>query len=383
MKPITRFLLVPPLAKLFVLIAFTQAQAQVAAATRLDRVEADLANARAKIELAQGYRAPPADVGDGSDGFYAQPPQDSASLLVRIDRLESQMRQINGQIEQLQFGFRKLEDQLKKFEQDVDFRFQEGSGRGAAPASGPKPLQKRVEAPESSVEPGASDPDAEPLAPPPSAPPATARSTRRSDAFDPASAPDAPGAPRPLGGGMAAASGDIDAPLDLSGGKLRNPPQPPAAGNLGVNSPPTIASLSAAAAGNDLTAPANPARAEYDAALGYYRQKEYANAEKGFSAFLQKNPKNKMAPDAIYYLGESFFRRGRQREAAEQYLKISTQYANAPRAPDALLRLGQSLFALGAREQACATYAEIGRKYPNASAAIKAGADREARRAQC
>jgi tol-pal system protein YbgF len=90
-----------------------------------------------------------------------------------------------------------------------------------------------------------------------------------------------------------------------------------------------------------------------------------------------------MAPDAIYFLGESFYLRGRQREAAEQYLKLSTQYADSPRAPEALLRLGQSLNALGAREQACATYGEITRKYPNAPSMIKVGAQREAKRAQC
>ncbi len=128
---------------------------------------------------------------------------------------------------------------------------------------------------------------------------------------------------------------------------------------------------------------ANPAKEEFDIALGYFRQKEYEEAEKGFTAFLKKNPKSKLASEATYYLGESFFLRSRPREAAEQYLKISTQYANSPRAPDALLRLGQSLNALGAKEQACATFGEIGRRFPNASAAVKAGVERESKRAQC
>ncbi|MCI0737318.1 MAG: tol-pal system protein YbgF, partial [Beijerinckiaceae bacterium] len=109
----------------------------------------------------------------------------------------------------------------------------------------------------------------------------------------------------------------------------------------------------------------------------------YEDAEKGFAGFLEKNPKSKMTSDAIYYLGESYYLRGRQREAAEQYLKISSQYSDSSRAPEALLRLGQSLTALGAKEQACASYGEIHRKYPNAPAMVKAGAGREAKRAQC
>ena len=163
---------------------------------------------------------------------------------------------------------------------------------------------------------------------------------------------------------------------------MDNPPQrpqrpardPPQALRLGGGGP------SGASAGE---APVNPVKEQFDLALGYYRQKEYENAEINFIAFLKKNPRSKMAPDATYYLGESFFQRGRQREAAEQYLKISTQYANSPRAPGAMLRLGQSLYALGAKEQACATFGEIARKYPNASATVKAGAEREVKRAQC
>ena len=83
--------------------------------------------------LAQNYGAPPADVGPpgGGDEGYGQGQPDSSSLLVRIDRLETQMRQLNGQIEQLQFANHKLEDELKKFQEDVDFRFQD-SGRGGA-----------------------------------------------------------------------------------------------------------------------------------------------------------------------------------------------------------------------------------------------------------
>jgi tol-pal system protein YbgF len=129
--------------------------------------------------------------------------------------------------------------------------------------------------------------------------------------------------------------------------------------------------------------PVNALKEEFDVALGYYKQKDYDAAERSFTAFVQKNPKTRYSAEAVYYLGESYYVRGRQREAAEQYLKISTDYANSSRAPEALIRLGQSLHALGAKEQACASFSEVGRKYPNASAAVKAAAEREAKRFQC
>jgi TolA-binding protein len=60
--------------------------------------------------------------------------QDAADAIVRLNRLESQFRQISGQMEQLQYENRQLKEQLRKFQEDVEFRFQEGRG-GSRPSS--------------------------------------------------------------------------------------------------------------------------------------------------------------------------------------------------------------------------------------------------------
>ena len=67
--------------------------------------------------------------------------QDAADAIVRLNRLEGQFRQMSGQVEQLQFENRQLKDQLRKFQEDVDFRFQEKSGgsRPAPATSAPAP----------------------------------------------------------------------------------------------------------------------------------------------------------------------------------------------------------------------------------------------------
>ena len=68
------------------------------------------------------------------------PSADTSSIL-RIDRLENQVRGLNGQVEQLQFQVKKLEDQLRKFQMDVDSRFQDSgakdSGASKIPPSRP------------------------------------------------------------------------------------------------------------------------------------------------------------------------------------------------------------------------------------------------------
>jgi tol-pal system protein YbgF len=355
---------------------------------------------RNEIHLAQGYGRPPGDVGEPGDAPYAGEQLDGAQLLVRIGRLESQMRQINGQIEQMQFQTHKLEEQLKKFQEDVDFRFHEGAP-GAPAAKTPQrrgdgaETQTSAEAQVAAPSPAMSSPAAPSTAAPPP------RASGRGDAFDPSQNPAAQGAPRQLGSQASAASAnpggsrrdeitpsgldqnDPGAPLDLSNGRSRTG-APPAATSPSAMAPSAVpASGITTPGGTVIAARPQSAKEEFDIALAYLKQRGYENAEKGFTGFLEKNPKSKMAPDAIYFLGESFYLRGRQREAAEQYLKLSTQYSDSPRAPEALLRLGQSLNALGAKEQACATYGEIGRKYPNAPSMVKVGAERESKRAQC
>jgi len=345
---------------------------------------------RNELHIAQGYGRPPGESGESGDVPFAGDQTDATQLLIRIGRLESQIRQINGQIEEMQFENRKLEEQLKKFQEDVDFRFHEGGPGGPAA----KPLQKRSEAPEPQTSADAQFAEPGPAAPPP-------RASGRGDAFDPSQNPAAPGAPRQLGSlapaargnpggsrsGESAPSGldqnDPGAPLDLTNGRSRTGGPPVTTPSLPVAPAGASASRVTTPGGTVIAAAPNSAREQFDIALAYLKQRAYEDSEKGFAGFLEANPKSKLASDAIYYLGESFYLRGRQREAAEQYLKISTQYADSPRAPEALLRLGQSLNALGAKEQACATYGEIARKYPNAPSMVKVGAEREAKRAQC
>jgi tol-pal system protein YbgF len=328
---------------------------------------------------AQDYDRPPANMGEdqtGADpGGAPVDSQDPAGLAVRVGKLESRLREMTGQIEELQNANRKLVEQLQKFQTDVDSRMLGGRPKRAdagvppvvAGSGGPA-----VDTPESRA------PDVRPGGKP-----------RRTDAYDPDAAPGSdPGKPKPLGATASAQPDDSSvAPMDLAGGKLRS-----SATSSDTLAPTLqIPSASPKAGGPTLTpggtiiastGPVSP-RAEFDLALGYYKGKQYDDAEKGFTAFIQKNPKSRLAADATYYLGESFAQRGRSREAAEQYLKVSTDYATSNRAPDAMLHLGISLKALGAKEQACATFTEVNRKYPNAPAYVKAGAEREAKRAQC
>ena len=325
-------------------------------------------------------------------GRQQEPAGDTAELTLRIDRLENQVRNLNGQLEQMQFQLRRSEEMLKKFQGDVDFRLQELQPKGGArPAAGVPQRRSEIE-PEMAPDNNAAVAEVIPApamvprggsALPGSATPRNGRG----DAFDPSANPDAPGAPRALGSAASAstpparaipsgplgAENDPNAPLDLMGPRSRRD------NVAGLSAQPSMAQPPQA--GPAALPPTTP-RDEFDVALFTLEQGQYDSAENSFKTFLQRYPKDTLSGEATYFLGESYFKRGKTRDAAEQYLKISTDYPKTAHAPDAMLRLGQSLEKLGAKEQACAFFAELPRKFPNATSA-KASAQREAKRVQC
>src|SRR5215470_1836278 len=65
--------------------------------------------------------------------------QSSASdVIVRLDQLEHQMRQLTGTIEQLQYRNQQLEQALRRMQEDNELRSQQLGGRAPPPASPPR-----------------------------------------------------------------------------------------------------------------------------------------------------------------------------------------------------------------------------------------------------
>jgi tol-pal system protein YbgF len=283
----------------------------------------------------------------------------AAELLVRIDRLENQVRQLTGQVEQMQYRNQQLEAALKRLQDDNEFRFQELGSRGGsrAPTARPgtvQPIQPAV--------PG----------------------VRRSDAFDPAENPNAPGAPRVLG-----SISPQPAPVPPSQGVLGE--EPPPYGTAGVE--PGSGRLPTAAApprspGSTgpyavATAPPSSSRDILDVGNGYLQRREYALAEETFREFLKRYPSDRLAAEAQYGLGESLFQRQSYHDAANAFVVLSKKYESSAKAPEALLRLGQSLAAINEKELACVAFGDVGRKYPRAVPSVRQAIEREQKRVRC
>lgn len=314
---------------------------------------------------------------------------------MRVERLENQLRQLTGQNEELQYRNRQLEERLRALEGGAQAAPGQAPNVAAMPPAQIAPSQvapgyrQQQPPPQQAAQPNYEQPQIAAPAPIIQEQPAPGApgTRRRGDAFDPNQNPNAPGAPRALGGGQqpmqagapSGAPGGRGAgePLDLANTSPRyqqqaappaaQPGHPPPAGGTGLTTLP----------------PSATPRDEFDLGIGYMQRKDYALAEQTMKNFTQKYPSDPLLGDAQYWLGESHFQRQQYRDSAEAFLAVTTKYEKSAKAPDALLRLGQSLAALKEKEAACAAFGEVGRKYPRASAGVKAAVDREQKRVKC
>ena len=258
--------------------------------------------------------------GGGATGNAAGTSLD-ASQEIRMQQLESELRQLTGSIEQAAFGVRQLSDRLDKLIADVDFRLRAIEQGGGTPM--------------------AQAPDA-----------------------DAAAAPDASAA-APTGGPQTLGV--------LTQDQIDNSPdrQTPAQSQA--------AALPASPAGRENGTPEE----QYDYAFGLLRQANYPEAEGALRNFIKRHPDHQLAGNAQYWLGETYYVRGDYTQAAVAFAEGYQQYPDGGKAADNLLKLGMSLAEIGQKEDACRAFVELSRQFPDAPSNLKERANREGRRNGC
>ena len=92
---------------------------------------------------------------------------------------------------------------------------------------------------------------------------------------------------------------------------------------------------------------------------------QWAKAETAFQEFLDQHGDDKLAGNAQYWLGETFYARQNLHEATRAFLIGIQRYPNSMKAPDTMLKLGISLSKLGKNEDSCAAFMEMQNKFPN------------------
>lgn len=115
---------------------------------------------------------------------------------------------------------------------------------------------------------------------------------------------------------------------------------------------------------------ANPAaQAAYDTAFNDLRGGDYAKASREFRAFLEQNPNHTLAPNAFYWLGESYYVTMNYPLALEAFQKLLQLYPQSEKSPDALLKVGYTQYELKQVDAAKATLKSVSAKYPGSKAA--------------
>ncbi len=229
-------------------------------------------------------------------------------LTQRVTALETQQRQLTGQIETLQYQLRQLEESVKKQRADAEFRLDVLEGKnlpGAAPGAAETPAVPLAVTPPVANPPKATAPAA--------TPPKTATSPT----------PTAPNAAAPAVPGT------------------------------------TTAAAPATAGGLD------PVEARYRAGYQLYVDGKYPEAVTALNAFVAENPKSARASNAQYWSGRSLMSQGKTADAAKAFLAGYQKFPRGERAPNSLLWLGKSLIELEQPKAACQALDQLKTAYPD------------------
>ena len=314
---------------------------------RLDRLERDL-----NMLQRQVYRGGPPTPGGGNAAVNAE---------LRMDHLETQLRELTGRVEEVMNQVEQVRHRIEQINSDPGVRT-------AQSPAGPGPVAS--------------------TAPPPGRPGSAAATSRGRVPFPaapgPVGSPDdddgpalPPGAMMGPGGPLAGPPGPMGGPTPIFGTLTPPGTAPPAR-------PPELASAAPAGrtpVGGNL--PGGSASEQYNYAFGLLKQANYPAAEEALKAFVEAHPKDPMAGNAQYWLGETYFTRNRFMEAATTFAEAYKRYPKGSKAPDSLLKLGMSLARANQKQNACVALAQLDHDFPQAGASIKERSVAEKKKLGC
>ena len=129
--------------------------------------------------------------------------------------------------------------------------------------------------------------------------------------------------------------------------------------------------------------PEGDAKVQYQHAFGYLRKREFQKAELALKEFLNTNPDDPLVPNAMYWLGETYYTQGKYEDAAEIFISGYERHSGSSKTPDNLLKLGLSLLKLDRRGDACLAFAQLLSEFPNGTQNLIRRASSESKRLGC
>lgn len=232
--------------------------------------------------------------------------QDGSQLVYQMQELREEVRELRGLVESQQREIDNLRRRQRDQYLDLDQRLQQG---GRAPTVG--------------MEEGRTDdrPQIEQVAP----------------------LPEVADGPRPD-------LPDVRAPIDTQ-------PEVTALPSPGVGGP------------RDLGTPTEEEQTAYDRAFRALREQRYADAAEGFSAFVDSYPNSAYAPNAQYWLAETYYVTRDFSTALRFFNQLLDRYPGSNKEGDALLKIGFSHFELSQWNEARAALEQVRSQHPDTTLA--------------
>ena len=111
--------------------------------------------------------------------------------------------------------------------------------------------------------------------------------------------------------------------------------------------------------------------------------KNYTEAEVYFKAFIGEYPKDPLASNAYYWLGETYYIQKTFQLAAISFARGYKKFPKGNKAIDNLFKLAVTFLHLDKKEDACAVFIKLKAEFPNAPKRISNRAKEYIRRARC
>lgn len=256
----------------------------------------------------------------------------------RAVQMEEQIRQLRGQVEELNFLMLQMQEQMRRQQEDNEFRLQQLEDRqqGAVQPAAPGTSNQMATAP---------------------APPITT-----------------PTGDRPSAGGAAPPPGNLGTISIDGAGNVTNSDID--FSSVGINSSSSnepIGSISGQMNAQQL----------YRTGYEHILNGDYALAEGIFERFGALYPNDMLAPDARFWLGESVLAQGRFEDAAEIFIENRSRYPQTGKAAETMLKIGTIMAGLGNRDVACVTFADALATHPDMTPNVRQRIEGESTKARC
>lgn len=331
---------------------------------RMQRLERDIRTLNLQLSRGtpppvQAPAQPSSAAASAAGGIGANSPA-LARLNVRLSALEGDLRSATGAMEDLGFQLGQFRQRLDQLVSDIDYRL--GVLEGRAPGASRAGPVKKPRPPRLSAAPA--PPPVQKIIP-----------GQQGGSF---AAP-----PSNLGTVSQTSVAAIKAPTGSPA--VKPPPQSasPSAPKSAVLAPPPAAQPAPAPASAPSLLPEGTSKEQYNYAFGLLRQANYDKAELALQEFVRLHPKEALASNARYWLGETYYVRSAFVQAADVFLEGYKTDPKGPKASDSLLKLGMSLGGLDKKREACATFDKLIKDFPDISAGVKSTLKREKQKNGC